>query len=342
MLVLDGAYGEGGGQILRTALVLSLLTGQSFRMDDIRHGRPKPGLKAQHLHILHALGQMSDAQIGGAELGARTVTFQPGHLRGGHYHTDIGTAGAIPLFLQTILPAAMFADGPVTGTITGGTDVRGAMTMDFWQSVLLPLIRPYAQHVAIDVQRRGYYPKGGGRVKFTVVPRFAQTDWASQHGVASPLDLPSRGNLKHLLVHSRASSHLRERRVAERQAQELTKRVDLHPCARHVDYGDAYSTGSSITAVAIFEHCRLGVDALGARRKTAEQVGRAAARRLNDEVASGATVDVHTADNLMLWLALFDGAYRTARITGHMETNAWVINQFLPGAINIAGTSIRS
>ncbi|MDQ3247622.1 MAG: RNA 3'-terminal phosphate cyclase, partial [Chloroflexota bacterium] len=144
MLTLDGAHGEGGGQILRTALVLSLLTGQPFRIERIRQGRTPPGLKPQHVYILKALLQMSDARAEGVKPGASSLTFQPGTLRGGVYHLEIGTAGAIPLFLQTILPAALFAPSPIMLTVTGGTDVRGAMTMDFWQAVLLPFLQPYA------------------------------------------------------------------------------------------------------------------------------------------------------------------------------------------------------
>lgn len=335
MIILDGSYGEGGGQILRTALVLSLLTNQPFRIENIRRGRPNPGLKPQHLHIINALLQMSDAQVEGLQLGAQTLSFAPAQLHGGVYGQDIGTAGAIPLFLQTILPAALFADSSTTFTITGGTDVRGAMTIDFWLMVLLPFLQPYAQRLEIQVKQHGFYPAGGGEVKLRVAPRLDQSNWLEQRTECPPLTILERGALQRVRLCSVAAEELSERRVAERQASGFRRVVTFDKPASKISYVDTFSPGSSVTAVAEYEHTRLGADALGEKTKPAETVGQEAAQRLQAEMSATGVVDVHTADNLMIWAALFGGSYTFAKLTGHIETNAWTIEQFLPGALRI-------
>ncbi len=340
MLTLDGAYGEGGGQILHTALLLSLLTDQPFCIENIRAGRPNPGLKPQHLHIVKALQQMGAPATEALQVGALALTFIPSRLRGGDYLFDIGTAGAIPLFLQTLLPVALFCGAPTRFTVTGGTDVRGAMTMDFWREVLLPFLRPYAQQLELTVVQQGYYPVGGGRVQVVVTPYFDQVNWWEKRLAFPPLDIATRGKLQRIRVLSAASRALRERRVTTRQAAAFTT-VFANPLPEtQMRYVDARSPGSSVTAIAEFEHTRLGADALGERNKSAEQVGQEAAQRLLAEVQSGATVDVHSADNLMLWVALFGGRYTFAQLTGHITTNAWVIEQFLPGALRLETTQL--
>jgi RNA 3'-phosphate cyclase len=335
MILLDGSYGEGGGQILRTALVLSLLTDQPFRIENIRLGRPKPGLKPQHLRICQALSTMSDSRSEGLALGSLTLTFYPGAVHGGIYGFEIGTAGAIPLFLQTILPATMFADGPTTLVVTGGTDVRGAMMMDFYSEVILPFLRPYAQRLELQVSEHGFYPVGGGRVKLRVTPKFTQGDWVTQRGTAPALSLPERGALKRVRLLSCASKDLSQRRVAERQASAFKRQAKFERLEIKIKAVDSASPGSSVTALAEYEHTRLGADALGEREKTSEQVGEEAAQRLLAEMQAGGVVDVHTADNLLLWTALFGGDYSFGELTGHIATNAWTINHFLPGALQV-------
>ena len=338
MIILDGAYGEGGGQILRTALVLSLLTDLPFCIEQIRRGRPQPGLKPQHAHILKALLMMSDASVDTTQPGAETVTFYPGALRGGGFQLEIGTAGAIPLFLQTVLPVALFAPAPVTFTVSGGTDVRGAMSMDFWRLVLLPFLRPYAQEVTLTIERRGFYPQGGGRVQLKTVPFLTQVNWST--AAAPALDLPVRGEFRHLEIVSCAARALRERQVAARQAAACQNRLGLQPANVNVAHVDSYSPGSVVTAVAVYEQSRLGADALGERGKSSERVGQEAADHLRAEMAGSGTVDSHAADNLMLWAALFGGEYTFSTTTGHIETNAWVIEHFLPGALRLEGKRV--
>ncbi len=340
MITLDGAYGEGGGQMLRTALLLSLLTDQPFRIENIRAGRANPGLKPQHLQIVQALQQMGDLALEPLQAGARALTFLPSRLRGGDYRFDIGTAGAIPLFLQTLLPVACFLGAPMRFTVTGGTDVRGAMTMHFWQEVLLPFLRPYAAQLELKIEQHGYYPVGGGRVQVAVTPHFDQTDWLEKRLAFPPLLLMERGPLQRVRVLSTASAALRERRVTTRQAAGFTNVFSQPLPQTHLAYVESRSPGSSVTAIAEFAQTRLGTDALGERNKSAEQVGQEAAQRLRAEVQSAATVDVHSADNLMVWVALFGGCYRFAEVTGHIATNAWVIEHFLPGAVRLEANQV--
>jgi RNA 3'-phosphate cyclase len=340
MIVLDGSYGEGGGQMLRTALALSLVTHEPFRIERIRQGRPQPGLKAQHLHIVKALLLMSDSEVDGIALGSTALSFWPGRLRGGEYQLDIGTAGAIALVMQTLVPVAMIAGAPLRWQLRGGTNGRGAMTMDFWQQVILPLVRPYASAITLEVRRHGYYPAGGGEVILRVTPEFGQDDWHAGRLPYRPLALAERGEFQRVRAISRAAKQLAARRVAERQAETFCKAWrDQAPQVQTV-YDDAYSPGSALTAVAEYSASRLGADVIGERGKPAERIGEEGAERLRAEMASEATVDVHTADNLMVWAALFGGVYHVAQRTGHIETNAWVIEHFLPGALRLDGLRV--
>lgn len=321
--------------MLRTALFLSLITDQPFQLENIRAGRPNPGLKPQHLHIIKALQQMSGVQAEGVEPGSRTIRFWPAPLQAGDYYFDIGTAGAIPLFLQTLLPAACFAGAPVRFVVRGGTDVRGAMTIDFWREVILPFLQPYAAQLTVDVEQYGYYPVGNGGVKVAVTPHFSQQAWPNQRHAYPSLEILERGALQRILLISAASKQLRERRVATRQAAAFSTHFPPPLLETRLLHTDAKSPGSSVTAVAEYTHTRLGADALGERGKSSEVVGREAAQRLQTAINAAATVDVHTADNLMIWVALFGGAYLIGEQSGHIVTNAWVIEQFLPGALTV-------
>jgi RNA 3'-phosphate cyclase len=342
MIVLDGAYGEGGGQILRTALVLSLLTGQAFRIENVRLGRPQPGLKPQHLHIVRALEQMSDCRVEGAAPGALALTFAPGRIAGGSYHLDVGTAGAVPLVLQTLLPVCLFAGAPLSWRLQGGTEVRGAMTMDFWQRVLLPYYLPYAQRLALKVERMGFYPAGGGSVILEVEPRFDQSHWPEQMIRSPRLEATSRGELVKVEVVSRAAQALASRQVAERQVAAFAESLAPIRATPVVAYGDTRSPGSSMTAVAHYTHTRLGVDGLGERGKPAEAVGHEVAQRLGQEIAGRGTVDSNTADNLVFLVALFGGQYHFDHRTGHIETNVWTVEQFMPGRLKLAENQIAN
>ncbi len=349
MIEIDGAYGEGGGQIVRTALFLSILTQKPFCIYNIRRGRPKPGLKPQHLNIVKALLDLTDSKAEGARLGSLTLKFWPGAIRGGNKRIDIGTAGSIMLFLQTLLPVSLFARNDVFLTIRGGTDVSGSMTADYFANVVIPYIKRFAQRIEFRVLKRGYYPKGGGEVTLRVIPRFrnvaGRPDFLDilrkQH---PPLNLTDRGKLIKFEIFSRAWDQLKQRGVAERQLQAAKKVIVGKyrvPVREEVSYYPTLSPGTSIAIVAHFEKAILGADGLGKKGVPAEKVGEDAALALMKEIESGACVDVHLCDNLVPYIALFGGQLRTSEISSHTKTNIWISEKFLPVRFKIQDRVIK-
>jgi RNA 3'-phosphate cyclase len=348
LLVLDGNHGEGGGQILRTALFLSLLTRRPFRIDRIRENRRTPGLKPQHEGIIRLLAEMTHSTAKGVRVGAQQIEFEPGRFRAGAYAYDIGTAGSIPLFLQTILPVMLATPGRTELDIVGGTDVTFGPTIEWLRRTYAPLIQPLATELSIHVERRGFYPKGGGRVRVVVrnalagdePERFQRHVRESLWTDRTAWTLPAR-----LELVSVAHTALGARRVAERQASACEAKLasegfvaDLEPV-----YADAFSMGSSLTLVAQDRNGnRIGADGLGAQGVTAEAVGQRVAATWVEEVRSGAAVDEHLADHLVPWIALGAGPVRVPRPTGHLETNVWVCQQFLGvDAVRLDGLVVR-
>lgn len=333
MVNLDGSVGEGGGQMLRTALVWSLITQTPFRMENIRAGRRPPGLKAQHVHVLQALLPLGDVKFTGAQEGSSVVTFSPAPLKGASFEVDIGTAGSITLVLQTLLPAALLASGPSEIRLTGGTDVRWSPPLDYLRDVILGLIGSCADRVEVRLERRGFYPRGGGRV---IV--------AAEGMKPRPIGLEARRALRVIRVHTAAAAALAERRVAERQSAAAAERLRGYGVEVEVesDYSDALSPGSVTVCVAEFEGgARLGGSALGERGKPAERVGREGAEELAAEIDSGGLVDRYAADQIIVWLALAGGTVRASRISEHARTNLWVTEQFLGRGVTIEGELLQ-
>jgi RNA 3'-terminal phosphate cyclase (GTP) len=328
VIEIDGSYGEGGGQILRTALVLSLATQQPFRMHSIRAGRDKPGLKAQHLHVLQAIKALSGSIARGDREGSSDVSFSPQPVLGGSVTVDVGTAGSITLLLQAALPAAKLAREPSTIEVVGGTDVSHSPTFDYFRHVLLPRM-PGA---SVELARRGFYPRGGGRVTLRVEP-----------GAMPRLAFVERSRLAKIRVFSAAAQDLRRAEVAERQAEGARKvfsayRVEFEAS---VEYADSFSIGTAVAAVAEYESGeRLGADALGERATPAEKMGREAAERLAEEMRSGAPVDRHAGDHFALWLALGGGEIVVSEMTEHTRTNIWVCERFLGPVFRVEGKRI--
>ncbi|MCS7099566.1 MAG: RNA 3'-terminal phosphate cyclase, partial [Sulfolobales archaeon] len=168
MLEIDGSFGEGGGQILRTAVALSAITGTDIRVVNIRARRPEPGLKRQHLTGILAAAEMCNAVVEGAQVGSTEVVFKPGSIRGGEYRFDVGTAGSVTLVLQTLLPIAAFADSPVAIEVSGGTDVPWSPPVDYLRYVVKPHLERLGYAFGVELVRRGHYPRGGGLVRVSV------------------------------------------------------------------------------------------------------------------------------------------------------------------------------
>lgn len=342
MIEIDSSYGEGGGQIIRTALALSTLTLKPFEATRIRENRPEPGLKAQHLTAITALKQICSAQTNPVEIGSTALRYLPQYVKAGNYTIDIGTAGSITLLLQALLPPLLIASRKTTLTITGGTCGKWQAPIEYFDLVLLPLLQRFA-HITCLLQKRGYYPKGGGIVTVTVIPKAHSLDELR----IQPISLSEQRTLVSIKGISHASSDLSQKKVAERQAsaaQLLLKKYKV-PIDIQIVYNNTFSTGSGITLAARFHkndefHTILGADELGERIVSAEDVGTRAAQKLIKEIDSGAAVDMHAADQLLPFLALSYGTIRTSQITEHARTNIEIIEKFIPVKFSVKANMI--
>ncbi len=325
MLVIDGSQGEGGGQILRSALSLSVLQRRPIRIENIRAGRAKPGLMRQHLTCVKAAASISAADVRGADAGSTTLEFTPNALVGGAHHFAIGTAGSAMLVLQTILPALLRADAVSRITIEGGTHNMLAPSACFLSRCFLPLLARMGADVHLEVERIGLYPAGGGRVVATVRP-----------SALTPIALDSRG------ARTRIGAEALVAAVPEHVAlREITRVADRFKLRReqitHRDLGSRTGPGNVLSVWAEFEQiCEL-VTVYGERGVSAEQVADRACDELQRHLDSEAVVGEHLADQMLLplWLA-GGGSFVCGEVSGHLATNAELINRFDGARIAIA------
>ena len=339
MLKINGDYGEGGGQIVRTALALSTITGKPFEAENIRHGRKVSGLKAQHTKCVQTLEKLANAKSKFAIIGSEIIQYTPGKIRPQTITIDIGTAGSISLLLQAILLPTFFGDKKFHLKITGGTSGKWAMPYDFFANVLAPQIKKFTQSLDVKLEKRGYYPKGGGKIDIRVKPLETKE--------FPKLNSLEQGNLIQIKGISHASKDLQSAEVAERQAKAAKSQLLKLNVPINLDavYADTLSPGSGITLWAVFSKdpneidinnpIIMGADALGQKGKKSEDVGREAAEKLIKEIESKAPIDKHTADNLIPFLALFGGKIKVSKITKHTRTNIWVCEQFFEKKFNI-------
>ena len=320
MIDLDGAAGEGGGQILRSALALSMITGQPFRITDIRANRAKPGLMRQHLVAVQAAAQVSGACVSGAELGSCELRFTPGPVKAGDYDFAIGSAGSCTLVLQTIVPALLFAPRPSTIRITGGTHNMMAPPVQFLQQSYLPLLARMGAEVGLELKRYGFYPAGGGEVLATVHPCRELRQLA----------LPERGaylgGRADALVAGLAA-HVGMRELDCVGEALGWNREQLHLQRLPAEQGP----GNALLITLDYEHVTEVCAGFGAKAVRAEAVAHEAAVQARAYLASDAAAGEHLADQLLLPMALAGGGRFTATtISMHTETNAQLISKFLP------------
>ncbi|MEF8860178.1 MAG: RNA 3'-terminal phosphate cyclase [Haloarculaceae archaeon] len=322
MLDLNGS--EGGGQLVRTALACSALTGQPFRMTGVRGARPSPGLRPQHLAAIRAVTAVCDAAVSGAEEESEELQFDPGPVADGEYEVAVGTAGSVPLVFDAVLPVAYGLSEPLDLRATGGTDVKWAPTADHYRTVKLPIVRRAGLEAEMTVRRRGFYPGGGGEATLSLSPSEPRE-----------LELLDRGPLRSVTVTSVAAESLAEAEVAERQAEAAVETLEaLDPSVvvePTVEYAESDSPGSAVLVRAEYEGSLAGFDALGERGRPAEEVGRAAAgafARFEAGDPCEAAVDEYTADQLVLPLAVAGGEATVPRITDHVATNVEVVRSF--------------
>ena len=335
MLEVDGSHGEGGGQLLRMAIALSVLTEQPIRVARIRAGRKNPGLAAQHATAVGALAKMCDAKVDGLRIGSSTITVQPGKIRPGAYSFDVGTAGSVTLVLQALIPVAAAASGPVRLRVVGGTDVPWSPPADFFARVFLPLLRRVGGRVEVEVMRRGYYPRGGGIVEAVVQPT---REW-------SPLEFTELGKVERVrgIAHVANLPEEIPRRMKHAATRRLHGLADVKIEERIYRGEDAVGQGGALVLWAETDATVLGSDSLARRGASSEQVGEEAAGSLRAEIESGSTFDVHLTDQLLVYLARATGpsTFCARQISGHLDAMMWLLPQFLPCRFGVANEGPR-
>lgn len=329
MITIDGSQGEGGGQILRTSLALSAITGTPVTITNVRAKRPKPGLQRQHLVAVLAAARVCGGQVEGAELGSRQLTLHPQQPIAGDYRFDIGSAGSCTLVLQTVLPILLHADGPSTVTITGGTHNGMAPPVEFLAESFLPVLHRVGISASLELQRHGFYPAGGGAIRATIQPAFGK------NGGTVPFELLERGKA----IDRRAEVLIANlpAHVASREAQAV--KHGLHWSHDEVDEREVRADGPGNAIIARLRHANLTtvVSAFGELRKPAEKVAQEVVKQIRRHSEAGVPVCEHLADQLLLPLALgAGGRFRTVAPSDHTTTNAAIIAMFLGEVVTMA------
>jgi RNA 3'-terminal phosphate cyclase (ATP) len=324
---IDGSFGEGGGQILRTALALSMTTGQPIRIFNIRAGRPNPGLANQHLTCIKAAREISSATVAGAALASQTLEFCPGKTQPGDYSFDVTTAGSVSLVFHTLFLPLSLAQSPSRVTIRGGTHVNWSPSYEFLEDQWLFYLRKIGFEISIRLGKAGYYPPGGGVIKARIEPA----------GQVSPLILLNRGELRAItgrVFFSNLKPNIAERQVA--QAEKLLAPHGLSPEIEIREY-PAPSPGTGTHLHAAFDNGSGSCTALGEKRISAEKVASSSAEAICNYIDSGAALDRFIADQLILPLSLASGesAFTCDEVSQHLLTNVAIVQMFLPVKVEV-------
>ncbi len=333
ILKIDGSYGEGGGQILRTALALSCVLKRPIEITNIRRSRKKPGLMPQHLTAVKAAATVSNAGVEGAELSSTKLRFSPGHLAGGEYFFDVsekkGSAGSTSLILQTILLPLCFAEHRSSVAVIGGTHVPWSPSFHYLEYVFLPALSRLGVTAELTIEKWGWYPIGRGKVAATVNP---QKEFL-------PLEIAERGKLVRVTGMSVVSNLPQD--IAKRQRDQAHKMLSRKGIDADIEIISAPSPGKGtfVFLLAEYEHITAGFDSLGAIGKRAEEVADEACRAFFEYIDAGGALDPHLADQIIPYLALASGpsTFTTSRITQHLLTNIWVVKQFVDVEIHVEG-----
>lgn len=331
MLKIDGSYGEGGGQIIRTALTLSCITSLPVEIYNIRAGRDKPGLRPQHLTCVNAAASICDAEVVGGQVGSDRLMFRPGrHVRAGHYQWKIGTAGAATLVIQTvILPLVMTGKSSLI-EVSGGTHVPFSPSGHYLRDVYAPLLVQSGADVMVELRSYGWYPKGGGDIAVVI----------EGSGALIGQQLTERGELERIFgigVATNLPATIPQRMTTRllNELEAFNVSLDIRP---KVNKG--LSSGAGLFITTEYANGRAGFGILGEKGLPSEEVAEMIINAFKNFHNSPATVDEHLADQLLLILALATGSshYITPEVTPHLETNRWVIQQFLERTISIDAT----
>jgi RNA 3'-terminal phosphate cyclase (ATP) len=337
MITIDGGAKSGSGTIVRYSVALASLLGKEIRIENIRAGRDKPGLRAQHLKVVQACQEMCRGRVENASVGSKEITYTPGgRFQGGEYSWDIGTAGSTTMMAQTLLPLACFAREPSKFRLEGGLFQDFAPSAYHMKFVLLPFLRQMGVQVELDIIRPGYVPRGGGVVEVRVEPA----------GKLKPLNLTEQGkvfSIKGIAL----SSHLQEKRVSQRMAAECQKVLSSYRYKLEIEKIEDESSLQEGAALAIYAEMslgnRMGSDRVGRPGRSSESIGRYVAERFIEDVKAGAAVDRYIADQLIIYAGLADGVtrYSAPGISEHVETNLWLIEEFLGARTKINGNIVE-
>ena len=323
LVKIDGSHGEGGGQILRTAISLSAISGKPIEVTNIRANRTNPGLRPQHLAGIKIIADLFHAKSENLKVGAEWIRFSPSDkFEGGSIKLDIGTAGSIPLILMTVVPAVSLSNNSLQIEVTGGTDVKASPTIDYIKHIVAKSYLSIGPKFSVDVLKRGYYPKGGGVVQCTVKP--CKTP--------STIELLATGYLepKIISVCSQLPVHVAKRQISS--ALIALEKKDIRCSNYTASIETSISPGSSILVYSAADFgLYVGGDSIGELGKRAESVGTEAAMRFLDSTLAQATVDPFLGDMLVLPLALSKGRsrYRVARVTQHLLTNLRIVSEIV-------------
>lgn len=322
MREVDGSYGEGGGQLVRTAVALAAITGTPIDIRRMRARRAKPGLAPQHVTAVRAVAEVCDATVDGLAAGSQRLVFTPGRTRGGTYAFDVGTAGSTPLVLQALLPVLIASGERASVRLTGGTDIWAAPPLDYVVHVLLPLLGRLGARATLRCVRRGYYPRGGGLIEVLVEP-----------GRLVPQAFDAQGKLRGIRGVAHAANlpaHVAERmRIAA--VEPLSRWGEPHIDAEVLGPSQAIGAGGAVVLWAETAHTVLGAGRVARRGVRAEVLGHDAGAELAADLQAGATLDPRAADQMLIYFALCGGgSFLTRVLTTHAETTLWLIEQFLP------------
>lgn len=320
MIRIDGSRGEGGGQMLRTALALSAFLREDFRISNIRAGRPNPGLAPQHLTCIEAVAALCDAEVEGAEIGSKEVSFAPGAITGGEFEFDVGTAGSVSLVLTACIIPALGAKTDTRIMIRGGTDVNWSPPVDYIKLIHSPVAELFGVSTHMEIRSRGFYPEGGGEVEMEISPS------AKLHGVV----LNSRGHCR-IVSGVAYSRNLPDHVVTRMKHAAIKNLIGFERVRIESEVASGRSTGAGIVLAAMCEHAVIGASALGKKGVSAEAVGEGCAADLIETYRSEATVDEHMLDQILPYMALAEGesVVVAEEITQHARTNIAVIEEFL-------------
>ena len=327
-ITIDGSFGEGGGQILRSSVALSAITGKSLQVINIRAGRKKPGLMRQHLTSVRAAATVCNAEVEGLQQGSSHITFVPQAVQPGDYHFEVGTAGSAMLVLQTVLPVLLTADGVSTVTIEGGTHNQQAPPFDFVALSWLPLLERLGPTVDARLERHGFYPAGGGRVVVRITP--------SQ--LFAGFDLLEAGRVNDRRVRALVSNLPTE--IGNREIQRTIRKLNWKADAGSVEEVPSNGPGNVLLAEIQCENITTVCCGFGKVGVRAEQVADSVARSMRSWIKSGVPVGPFLADQLLLPLSLSaaqpidcgvqrGGMFRTGPLTEHSQTHMKILPRFL-------------